>query len=112
MFEEAELEEIVKRIIARDEDLGDQVGSSGHLGNISFDINEIGTPEKVRSSSGEGWEIIYTYTIVVVTEFTIYPDNPPHETTYRKKIIIDENGELLNESQKEFIDSNVPVYDL
>ncbi len=98
MFEEAELEEIVKRIIERDENLGDQVGSSGHLGNVSYEIKEIGTPEKVESDSGEGWGVIYTYTIVIVTEFTIYPDNPPHEITYRKKIIIDEKGELIRGS--------------
>ncbi len=112
MFEEAELEEIVNKIIAQDENLGDQAGSSGHLGNVSCEIKEIGTAKKVESDNGDKWEITYTYTIVVVTEFTIYPDNPPHENTYRKKIIIDEKGELISESPREFIASDMPIYEL
>ncbi|MHA2497892.1 MAG: hypothetical protein ACXAEI_20670 [Candidatus Hodarchaeales archaeon] len=101
MFSDSQLHNIIEAKIAQDEELGDQVGGSGHLGNVSYELTEINIPKKVQTDRGTGWEITYSYTIIVVTEFTIYPDNPPHEQKYRKTIVIDDKGRILRESPKE-----------
>lgn len=75
MFTESELEKIVSARIEQDEALGIQKGGGDHIGHKSYASDKIGTPEQVHNR----WEITSSYTIIVETEFTIYPDNPPHE---------------------------------
>ncbi|MFX1517164.1 MAG: hypothetical protein ACFFC6_12750 [Promethearchaeota archaeon] len=95
MFSEQEIREIVNNKICQDEDLGEQVGGSGHLGYKSYRIDQVNKPEKIESDNEELWRIIYEYTVYVETEFTFYPDNPPHEYKYRKSLFLDNNGKLL-----------------
>jgi len=107
MFSDEEIEKIVKTKIDQDETLGDQVGGSGHLGNVSLVINEISKPKEIKTEKLNGWEITFKYTLTVVTEFTIYPDNPPDQSTYKKTIIIDKNGAITQESKKEYIEGSI-----
>ena len=101
MFTESELERIVSARIEHDEVLGTQKGGGDHIGHKSYAIDKIGTPEQVRN----GWEVTYSYTIIVETEFTIYPDNPPHEYRYEKTITLDDAANVTSESEKKCIGS-------
>ena len=101
MLSEETIGEIVKGKIERDESLGEQVGGSGHLGYKSYKIDYISEPEKTQTPNKELFKITYKYTIYIETEFTYYPDNPPHEYKSRKTIFIDRKGNIVNESPKE-----------
>ena len=105
MITESKLKDIVKAKITQDEDLGDQAGGSGHLGHVSYLIDSIRKPERVQTDVGDEWKISYDYTLIVETEFTYYPDNPPREYKYRKTIIIDDDGEIISESPKKATNS-------
>lgn len=105
MLSESEIEDIIKNKIDQDEGLGDQVGGSGHLGYVSYTIDNISQPKRVETDKGDGWEITYDYTLIVETEFTYYPDNPPREYKYKKTIILDNNGKIISESPKEATNS-------
>ena len=101
MFTDLKLEELVTLQIEKEETLGVQKGSSDHIGHKSYTINEIGSSKQVD----DGWEIPYIYTITVENEFTIYPDNPPHEYRYEKTIIVDDSGNVIRESEKKNLGS-------
>ena len=103
MFSDSDPRDIVNAKIKEDEDLGEKVGGSGHLGFITYEIDKICKPEGVKTQKGQAWEITYVYTIIVETEFTHYPDNPPYERKYKKTIIVDDKGNIIRESQKEEI---------
>ena len=103
MFTEKEIREIIKGKIDQDEELGESVGGSGHLGYKSYKINHMSKPEKIQSNNEEHVRITYEYTIYVETEFTYYPDNPPHEYKYRKTIFLDKGGNIVKESRKESV---------
>jgi len=109
MFSDAELKEIVDAQIRKDETLGEQAGGSGHLGYVEYEIDEISPPKMVETEEGQGWQLTYSYTLVVTTEFTYYPDNPPYEYKYRKTVVVDNKGELIKESPKEAIGTNLPI---
>lgn len=98
---EHEILSIVDSVIRKDEKLGEQAGGSGHLGFVTHHIDNINEVRQVQTNKGQGWKITYTYTIVVETEFTYYPDNPPRQIKYKKAIVIDENGGVIEESKKE-----------
>ena len=100
MIPKSKIEKIVTRVINRDEKLGHGVGGSGHSSHTSFVINTLGNPVKRKYKKKVAWEISYTYTVLVETEFTYYPDNPPHEYSYKKSIIVDQNGRVLQELPK------------
>ncbi|MFX0125228.1 MAG: hypothetical protein ACFFAE_16495 [Candidatus Hodarchaeota archaeon] len=101
MFTEKEISEIIKDKIELDENLGEQVGGSGHLGYKSFKIDHINKPKKIITATDKTWRITYTYTLSVETEFTYDPDNPPHEYKYKKAIILDKRRKIIDESPKE-----------
>jgi len=103
VFTGEELRKIVDSHIRGRERLGEQAGGSGHLGYVSYALGEIGEPvrgeggvwEIPYSYKGGVWEIPYSYTVFVETEFTYYPDNPPHE--YRREAVarVDDEGGIL-----------------
>ena len=95
MFTEQEIEEIVSTCINGDEDLGHQSGAGDHIGHISYVIEKIDTEKE-----GEYVVIVYQYTIIVETEFTIYPDNPPYEYLYEKTIKVDKDKNVIEASEK------------
>ena len=96
-----DLKAIVIAHIRRDEKLGEKGGCSGHLSQTSYNLAQIETPRRIQHPSGAAWKVIYHYTVCVETEFTYYPDNPPYEYAYRKMIIIDGDGKIIEESEKE-----------
>lgn len=88
MKNDKEIEILVKYKIESEEKLGDQAGGSGHLSHVSYTIDKIETKELDQDQL----EILYKYTLIIETEFTYYPDNPPYEYYYEGKIIIDKNN--------------------
>lgn len=73
------------------------------MGYVSYEIGDISEPKKVEIDRGQGWEITYSYTIIVTTEFTCYPYNPPYKHKYKKTIVVDDEGNIMRESQKEAV---------
>lgn len=97
-----EIRKIVWKQIEKDASPGEQVGGSGHLGHVDYKIDGVDEPRKVPG----GWEITYRYMVSVSTEFTIYPDNPPHENGYEKTIVVDETGDVLKVRKTGIISSD------
>ncbi len=91
MITDLEVFEIIKQKITADEMPGEQAGGSGHLGFVNYRINHFNT----RQISPQQWEIAYSYTVYVESEFTYYPDNPPNEYTHEKKIIVNRDKEIV-----------------
>ncbi|MCP4441302.1 MAG: hypothetical protein GY810_20545 [Aureispira sp.] len=79
-----EIEKLVHEQIAQNEKLGHSSGGSGHLGCVSYTLDKIDEPTQTKTA----WEVHYHYTIVVETEFTYYPDNPPYETPHSGVLIL------------------------
>lgn len=94
MFSKEKIRDIVDYRIKMDEKLGDQAGGSGHMSHVDYVINEINEPV----ISGANWKIRYKYTIIITTEFTYYPDNPPYEYPHTNEIIIDAEGKIIEKS--------------
>ena len=65
------------------------------MSDVGLRIDEIKDPVE---AGGGVWLVDYSYTLIVVTEFTVYPDNPPYEYTYSRQIRVDGEGELLDDS--------------
>jgi hypothetical protein len=95
MFTEEELREIVDSHIKGRERIGNQAGGSGHLGHVSYEVGEIGVPVRVDAGEGDVCEIAYSYKVFVETEFTYYPDNPPHEYGKEATVRVDDEGNIL-----------------
>ena len=92
MFSDAEILEIIDKRIGADEKLGDQAGGSGHMGFVSYNLDEY----KTKMISKDILEITYTYTIFVETEFTYYPDNPPMEYPNTKVIKVSSDKKIIS----------------
>ncbi|MFC2084224.1 hypothetical protein ACFLS9_04130 [Bacteroidota bacterium] len=99
MLPKDRVEKIVKKVIEKEEKLGEQSGGSGHLGYIDYKIDKISDPRKVE----EGWVIDFDYTTIITTEFTIEPDNPPYQYHHSKSILLDKNGKLIESRPKSSI---------
>lgn len=103
MPSKSKIENIVTRVITRDEKIGKSAGGSGHLGFTSFNINVLGKPRRSKYNGENVFKVTYTYTLTVETEFTYYPDNPPTEYKFQKTILVDENERILKEYPKKTI---------
>ncbi len=84
------IEQLVNQQINKTETLGSRSGGSGHMGHTSYRIDEI----KTKKLEGDKTEISFTYTLIVETEFTYYPDNPPYESSYSGVIVVDKQGNI------------------
>ena len=84
MISREELEKILRRIIESEEKLGTQSGGSGHLGYVDYMLEEFGDPVL----TGDQYSVTYKYTLIVTTEFTYEPDNPPYRTPVTKTALI------------------------
>ena len=91
MFKKQEILELIKQKINTDHNLGDKTGGSGHKGFVDYRIDDFET----RELSSNCIEITFSYRIFVETEFTYYPDNPPMEYPYVKKIVVDREKQIL-----------------
>ncbi len=98
-----DITEIVKSYIEKTEKIGTRAGGSGHMGNVDYHICRI-FPAKLSKSNGTiGWKVTFMYTIIITTEFTIYPDNPPYENSYKTTIWLDNNGKIIKEDPKKMV---------
>ena len=102
MIDKEGIKAIIRKKIESDENIGEKAGGSGHLSSIDYIIDEISEPEK----AGENYHIKYQYTVSITTEFTIYPDNPPHEYTREVVIEINNKGDILKEVSSKSINDN------
>ena len=95
------IREKIEGLIAKDHKLGASSGGSGHLGHTSFILDNLEISE-----NEERFDVSYVYTVFIETEFTYYPDNPPYETQYRKKLMLDGELNVLSEEEVEVLRSN------
>ncbi|MFH1298091.1 MAG: hypothetical protein ABIJ04_12640 [Bacteroidota bacterium] len=91
MLSEEKINRIVEDYIRKTEKLGDLGGGSGHMSYVSFRIDDI----KSRNLDGGKTEISFSYTLMVETEFTYYPDNPPYEYPASGTLLIESNDQIL-----------------
>jgi metal-responsive CopG/Arc/MetJ family transcriptional regulator len=83
MQQEELINELVRKQIEKDHQLEEQTGGSGHLSFVSCHIDEI----IWKKRQDKKLEIQYAYHLIIETEFTCEPDNPPHRSYYKKTII-------------------------
>ena len=96
MSKKEDIEKVVNNYIESIHNTGTRSGGSGHLGHVSYTLDEVNYKD-LR----DGFiEVNIKYTLITETEFTYYPDNPPYEYKYQKKIIINQNGRVLKEFPK------------
>lgn len=91
MFTEEEIIQILNDKIIEDEKLGQKAGGSGHSGFVYFDI----LSHEACPLPGNLWQINYQYKLIVETEFTYYPDNPPMEYSREKSIVINVDKRII-----------------
>jgi hypothetical protein len=84
MIAKEDLEKLIRERIESEEKLGEQAGGSGHMGYVDYHIDSIDEPVR----TGEGYSVTYSYTLVITTEFTYEPDNPPYRVPVTKTILI------------------------
>lgn len=108
MLDKEKILEIVSSKISKDENIGEHAGGSGHLSSIGFTLDEVSEAEK----TADNYKLSYKYTISVTTEFTIYPDNPPHEYSREVVILVNEKGEIIKEISSRSINDNFIPFDL
>lgn len=93
MITDKKVEELIAAQIRNREKLGNQAGGSGHMAHVSYRIDEIRQGILVSGIT----EITYYYTLIVETEFTCYPDNPPYEYPSSGTIRLDQEGNVRAE---------------
>jgi hypothetical protein len=101
IFTEEHIQRALQHRLDRIENAGEHAGGSGNLGEISVKITKI---EPAESVAPLRWRVAFEYTVFVVSEFTSYPDNPPHESHYRSAVLFDETGEIAGEEPKEAVE--------
>jgi hypothetical protein len=94
---------VVDEFLQATENIGDQVGSSGHMARVSLTIDKVDVPMQVMHEGVPAWEITFIYTISIESEFTIYPENPPREHTYQQTIIVDGSRTVLHKGVKKVV---------
>lgn len=91
-----ETEAIIRKKIDLDEETGEQAGGSGHVSEVASHLDYI----SLKTDETGLVEAIYFYTLIVCSEFTMHPSNPPKVYRYRKTIWINPGKGILRESEK------------
>ena len=89
---EDKIEQAIKQYIESTHKLGDQAGGSGHMSNVSYNIDEFNFKEQADGNI----ELMFKYTLITETEFTYYPDNPPYEDHYEKQLLLNRELNIIN----------------
>jgi hypothetical protein len=88
-----EIESIIRKHIESKEKLGHHGSTSGHMSHTGYSLDEYSFEEiedaKIR--------VKYSYTTVVETEFTYYPDNPPYEYYHEMEMLLDKDMNILSD---------------
>ncbi|MHA2504416.1 MAG: hypothetical protein ACXAE3_16295 [Candidatus Kariarchaeaceae archaeon] len=109
----ADLESIASSIhtqIKREEGVGDQAGGSGHLGFVSIMLGNVEIMKKdVDQSHGYMYKVRTQYTKFIESEFSIEPDNPPHEYIYSQIFFLDNEYTIVGFDAKQLLKSNVDI---
>ncbi len=95
------VEAIIRKHITATEKLGHHGSTSGHMSHIGYSLDEFTFEETEENTIS----IKYSYTTVVETEFTYYPDNPPYEYHYKKEMIIDKEHNIISDELLEYSDN-------
>ncbi len=93
MITKDEVEKIVRKHIEEIEKLGDQSGGSGHMSSTSYELNKISFNEYEDGCI----HVDYSYITYVETEFTYYPDNPPHEYLHERIMVINKDMKIISD---------------
>lgn len=93
------LSKLAEYIIAKEEKSGTHPGGSGHLADVGVSAECIMQEEPDKDTT----KVTIIYKKTVVSEFTIYPDNPPYESLYRKTVTTDNRGNIISETEKEYV---------
>ena len=85
--------ELIKKHIEGKEKPGHQSGGSGHMGYVSFVIDNF----KTESLPDWKTQVKYRYTKYIETEFTYEPDNPPMSYPSEGNFIFDSKYNIVTE---------------
>lgn len=96
-----EAKQVAKANIEKEHSLGERAGGSGHLGHTSLRNVIIEDVQSLEVQGKPCWRITYRYTLVTETEFTYYPDNPPHKASYTKEIVVNGERRIVEQPSKE-----------
>lgn len=94
MLTDTQIEEISKKYIESIESLGEKTGGSGHKGYKSLEIDSIKHETIISADKSIKYQIYVDYRIIIETEFTYYPDNPPYEYSKSVTFYTNEIGEI------------------
>ncbi len=87
MIDDRIIKNVINLVLDHDVKPGDHAGGSGHLSYVSYTVKEI-IKEEIRDKI---LNIRCLYDTVIVTEFTIEPDNPPYIYNHEKRIMLIES---------------------
>ena len=90
MLSEEKIRDILIRRIEADEKPGEQAGGSGHLAYKSYRLDGF----EIKKLDNARLEVKYRYTVFIESEFTVLPDNPPHEYHHAKVVVMDGEGRI------------------
>lgn len=95
------LQKAIEQWIQENEKLGDHAGGSGNMGFTSYILDSIEPPVELLVESPGMFHVKFHYRIIVETEFTYYPDNPPYEYPKMGEINVDKDGlPITNENSR------------
>lgn len=91
--------EIIRNWLETDECAEAKAGGSGHLSDIGIYIEKLVT----KLDKNQMIFVEVEYKVIVDSEFTYYPDNPPKGYKYYKSFLINELGDILSETDKKYL---------
>ncbi|PLW92507.1 MAG: hypothetical protein C0592_10445 [Marinilabiliales bacterium] len=101
MLSKEEILQIILGIIEKQEGAGTHSGGSGHLSGLGIKIDKL----NIKNDEGNIFAEV-EYRVIIESEFTYYPDNPPKEYRYQKSFLLSETGKLLSETDKQYLGGN------
>jgi len=97
MMTKEEVEAIVRKHIEDIEKLGEYGSTNGHMSSTTYELDTISFDEYEDGCI----HINYSYITFVETEFTYYPDNPPHEYPHVRMMVINKDRQIISDTSLE-----------
>ena len=99
-----EVESMARKVIENDIHPGEQAGGSGHLADVGYTIDHLEWKEGTEKT-----EVRVFFTVSIITEFTIMPDNPPYDYRYKKDFYLTSKKDISDVKEKEpYLISELP----